>query len=369
MGKFFSMFNGAEAEDALRKAFFYGSKDFLDELFESEELKGAFGYWGADGFVGDPRTPGSNLFAGFHFSSGEPYRFVKGGMGGLSEAIARSFQHHKGTLRLSCPVKKVIINKGKAEGVELENGEKISAKIVLSNLDPKNTFLKRVGAENLPADFVQGINNYKIEPAHIQVFCALKELPDYKCLPGIEAGAQHKASFVTICPSLEYIDKAWDDFKYGRPSANPTLVWSIPTLYDPSLSPPGQYSMQIYVQYMPYDLKEGSWDRVKEKVADRVVDILTEYAPNFKGSILHRKVFSSHDYENLFGNTRGNVLHGEACLSQLFSFRPLPGWSQYKTPVENLYLCGNGAHPGGGVNGAAGYNAANVALAAWKGTK
>lgn len=367
MGKLFSMFAGAEAEDALRKAFFYGSKDFLDELVESEEIKGAFGYWGADGFFGSPRSPGSNLFAGIHFSAGEPYRFVKGGMGGLSEALARALQHYKGTLKLSSPVKRVLIEKGKACGVELENGETITAKIVLSSLDPKNTFLQRVGADHLPESFVTGIKNIKMEPVHCQAFCALKELPDYKCLPGNkEPGPQHKTAFMVAAPSMEYVERTWDDAKFGRPSEKPTVIMSIPTVYNTEMAPPGMHAASLYIQYAPYDLKEGTWETEKEKMADRAVDIITEYAPNFKDSIVQRKVFSPPDYEKLFGATRGNFCHGDPCLSQLFSFRPLPGWSQYKTPVENLYLCGAGAHPGGGVTGAPGHNAAQVVLGDWE---
>lgn len=365
MGKLFSMFNGAEAETALKKAFFYGSKDYLDELVESVELKGAMAYWGADGFCGSPRDPGSNLMAGLHFSAGEPYRFVKGGMGGLCEALTRSLQSLKGTLRLKSPVKKVMIKNGTAVGVETEDGEKITAKIVLSNLDPQNTFLKRVGADNLPGDFVKGIENIKMEPVAVQALCALKELPKYKCLAGKEPELNDKIGLAMFSPSIEHIEKAWDDCKYGRASKKPIFIMTIPSIYDPDMAPPGHHAASIYIQWMPYDVKEGNWETEKEKLADRAVDLLTEYAPNFKGAILHRKVFAAQDYENAFGATRGNFWHGELKLSQLFSFRPLPGWSQYKTPIENLYLCGSGAHPGGGVTGAPGHNAAKVALGDW----
>lgn len=359
MGKLFSMFNGAEAEDALRKAFFYGTPQFLDELMESEEIKGAFAYWGADGYAGSPHTPGANLCCGLHFSAGEPYRFVKGGMGELSATLAKILKHDKGTLRLSVPVKKVLIEKGKATGVELENGEKITARIVLSNLDPKNTFLNQVGAENLPADFVEGVNNIKAEGIYVQVLLALKELPDYKCLP------QTKIPLMFHCPSIEYLEDAWDDCKHGKPAGKPIFVMTIPSVYNTEMAPPGMHTASIYVQYSPYTLKEGNWEIEKEKLADRVVEIITEYAPNFKGSILHRKVFAARDYENMFGVTNGCFNHVEVSLSQLFSFRPLPGWSQYKTPIDGLYLCGAGGHPGGGVTGAPGHNAAQVVLDDW----
>lgn len=369
LGKLFSMFSGAEAEEAVRTAFFVSESEYLDDLMESEELKGAFAWWGCDSFYGTPQTPGTNLMAGIHFAAGEPYRFVKGGMGGISEAIARSLQHYQGKLRLNSPVKKVIIEKGEAKGVELEDGEKITAKIVLSTLDPQNTFLKRVGAENLPGDFVEKIKKIKMRPTHIQAFCALKELPDYKCLPGKDEGLQHRACHVSFSPSVEYVAKNFEEGKLGLPSSKPRVMMSIPSVYDKSMAPPGYHAASLYIEFMPYDLKEGNMEQAKEALADRAVDVITEYAPNFKKSIIHRKVFSSHDYEELFGVTKGHVSHGDTCLSQLFSFRPITGWSQYKTPIENLYLAGAGAHPGGGVTGAPGHNAAQVALAAWTGIK
>jgi len=364
IGKIFDVFKGPEPEDAMRKLFFYSAKEFLDELIESEELKGAIAYWAVDGIYAGPMTPGTNLVVGVHFASGEPYRFVKGGMGGVSEALSKAFQSYGGTLQLNCPVGRVLVEKGRVTGVETREGEKITAKVVLSNVDAQNLFLKLVGSEHLPQDFIKMVKNMKFRPVHIQAFCALSELPDYRCLPGKKPGPQH--NILVVAPSVEYVERAWDDCKYGRPSQKPVVLMSIPSIYDSSMAPEGKYAASLYIQFAPYDLREGEWDRVKEELADRAIAAIDEYAPNFKDSIIQRKVFSPLDYENMFGATRGNLWHGDILPAQMFTFRPVPGWSQYRTPLKGLYLCGATAHPGGGVTGTPGHNAAHVVLEEWK---
>ena len=366
MGKLFEMFRGPEAEDTLRKILFSPVKDFLDGLIDSEEIKATIAFWAVDGSWCGPMSPGTNLIAGIHFANGEPWYSVKGGIGQLSETLAKILKHHNGELKLSSPAKRLLLEKGKATGVELENGETITAKIVLSNLDPKTTFLKFVGSDNLPADFVTMVRNIRHHTVHSQIFCAVDELPDFTVMPGKEIGLPHKASFIQINPSVEYIERAWDDAKYGRPSKNPVVAFSIPTVYSPELAPPGKHTVPLFIQWTPYDLKEGNWDDIKESVADRAVDIVNEYAPNFKKSIIHRKIFSPLDYERMFGITKGDFWHGELSIEQLFAFRPVPGWSQYRTPIKGLYGCGSGYHPGGAVSGAPGHNAAKVALEDWK---
>jgi phytoene dehydrogenase-like protein len=193
---------------------------------------------------------------------------------------------------------------------------------------------------------------------------ALERLPSFRCLPGHEPGPQHRGT-VHICPDQDYIERAYDDAKYGRPSASPVMECSIPSAVDPSVAPPGKHLMSMFIQYAPYRLAEGGWDEVKEKFADRCFDVLEEYAPGFKNSVIARQVLSPLDLERTFGLTGGNIFQGAMTLNQLFFLRPVVGWSGYKTPIRGLYLCGAAAHPGGGVIGAAGWNAARAILGRW----
>jgi phytoene dehydrogenase-like protein len=204
-----------------------------------------------------------------------------------------------------------------------------------------------------------------MEGCSFKINLALGELPDFKALPGTSPGPQHRGT-IHICPSVEYMERAWDDAKYGRPSRAPMLECTIPTCYDDSLAPPGKHLMNIFVQYAPYRLSEGNWSSEKDRFADRVIDILAEYAPNMRTAVIHRHVLSPADLEDEFGLTGGNIFHGEMSLDQLFFLRPVPGWAQYRTPIRNLYLCGSGAHPGGGVMGAPGHNAAREIMRDWR---
>lgn len=364
LGKIMDAFPGAEGQDAARKAFLYGFVEFINEFpIESTEIKAAIGYWANTvGFFDSLTTPGSNFMAGvILYSDEEPFWYVKGGMGQISEALSRFLQSRGGEVKLSSPVKQILIEQGKAIGVKLENGESISAKMVLSNVDPHNLFLRLVGIENLPTNSVRLIKSVQFYMPFIQIFCVLNELPDYRVYPGKEMGPQH--SLCIISPSLEYIEKAWVDCKFGGASEKPTLAMSIPSVLDPSLVPAGKHLASIYVLFAPYELTKGEQNKAKEEFADRTIDLINEYAPNFKASILHRKVFAPYDYEKLFGVTKGDGNHGVLKMHSLFTNRPFPGWSQYRTPVQNLYLCGSGGHPGAGVTGAPGHNCAQVVLA------
>jgi phytoene dehydrogenase-like protein len=199
----------------------------------------------------------------------------------------------------------------------------------------------------------------------MKINLALDGLPNFRALPGSTLMPHHKTT-MHICPSLDYVEHAWDDAKYGRPSARPLLEMTIPTTYDDSLAPPGKHVMGIFLQYTPYDLREGDWKSAKEKYADQVMDTIEEYVPGFKSLVLHRQVLSPLDLEETYGLTGGNIFHGEMNLAQLFFMRPVPGWARYRTPVKGLYLCGSGTHPGGGVMGAPGYNAAREILKDWR---
>ena len=340
--------------------------ELLDEWFESEELKVALVTDGVIGANAGPMSPGTAYVLLHHQMGGVGgvrglWGFVEGGMGALSEAIAAAARAAGAEIRTSAPVAHILVRNGAAYGVALENGEEIRARVVVSNADPKRTFLTLVGREALPPPFAADVARFKCDGTSFKLNLALGELPNYRAFPGTEPGPQHMGT-AHIAPSVEYVERAWDDAKYGRPSRAPLLEITIPTTYDPSLAPPGKHLMSIFVQYAPYRLAEGTWHRERDRFADRIVDLLAEYAPNIKGAIEHRHCLSPLDLEEQFGLTGGNIFHGEMSPNQLFSLRPFAGWARYATPIRHLYLCGSGAHPGGGVMGAPGHNAAREIL-------
>jgi phytoene dehydrogenase-like protein len=350
-------------------------KDFLDPWFESEAVKVVLATDGVIGTNGGPYTPGT-AYVLFHHSMGGVggkrglWGFVRGGMGGITQALAASARSRGTEIRTGAPVARVLVKGQRATGVALATGEEITAKLVVSNADPKRTFLKLVGQKNLESDFAAAIRSLKMEGCSMKINLALDGLPNFTCLPtprGV-VGAQHKTT-IHICPTLDYIERAYDDSKYGRPSERPMLEITIPTTYDESLAPKGKHLMNIFLQYTPYSLSPEvapSWHAIKESYADRVMEMIEEYAPGFKSLVLHRQVISPLDLEEQFGMTGGNIFHGEMSVDQLFFLRPVPGWAKYRTPIRGLYLCGSGTHPGGGVMGAPGANAAREILKDWK---
>jgi phytoene dehydrogenase-like protein len=285
--------------------------------------------------------------------------FARGGMGAVTGAMAEAARSRGAEIRLNAPVAKILVRHGRGRGVVLEDGEEIRARLVISNADPKTTFLRLVDAEHLDAEFVRAIRLFRCEGTSLKINLALDALPDFTAAPG--PGAHHGAT-MHICPGIEYMERAWDDAKYGAPSRRPIIEMTMPTIYDPSLAPEGKHIMGVFLQYAPYTLKEGTWDDIRESYADHVIDCIAEYAPNIKSIILHRQVLTPLDIERVYGLTGGNIFHGAMSLDQMFVSRPVLGWARYATPIEGLYLCGSGAHPGGGVMGAAGYNAARQIL-------
>jgi phytoene dehydrogenase-like protein len=283
-------------------------------------------------------------------------------MGSVSEAIAASARARGVEIRVSAPVAKVLVRDGRARGVVLESGEEIHSATVASNLDPKLTLLRLLDPNDLDPEFVRAIRNFRIEGTSCKINLALNGLPEFTAYPGAP-GPHHKAT-MHICPSIEYVERAWDDAKYGRASERPLLELTIPTMYDPSLAPPGKHIMGIFLQYAPYTLREGTWDELREPFGDRVISLIEEYAPNIRQIVERRQVLSPLDLERRFGITGGNIFHGEMSLDQMFVMRPVAGWARYRTPVKGLYLCGSGAHPGGGVMGAPGFNCAREMLKA-----
>jgi len=352
---------GAADIGALVKIFTQSASDFLDEWFESPELKVTLVTDGVIGANGGPRSSGTAYILMHHVMGGVGGRrgvwgFVRGGMGAVSESIASSARAHGAEIRTNATIARILVRNGRATGVQLESGEEIGARVVASNLDPKATFLSLVEENQIPEEFLTAIRRFRCEGTSCKINLALNGLPDFTCLAGTP-GPQHRAT-MHLCPDIDYVERAWDDAKYGRPSQSPLLEMTVPSLYDPSLAPAGKHVMGIFLQYAPYTLREGNWDQLREPFAQRVFEIIESYAPGFRSLIEHSQILTPLDLERTFGITGGNIFHGEMSLDQMFLMRPVAGWARYRTPIVGLYLCGSGAHPGGGVMGAPGYNAA-----------
>ena len=352
---------------SLVKIFTQSAADFLDEWFESDEIKVTLATDSVIGANGGPRSPGTAYILLHHVMGSVGgkrglWGFVRGGMGAVSNAIAQSASSRGAEIRTSSGVKSIRVENGRVRGVVLESGEEIEAAIVASNLTPQTTFLHLIDPRELPADLLDSIRKFRSEGTSCKINLALDGLPDFRALPGTPA-QQHRAT-MHLCPSMEYVERAWDDAKYGRPSQSPLLELTIPTMYDPSLAPEGKHIMGIFLQYAPYQLRDTHWDELREPFAFRVFELIEEYAPGFRSLIINKQVLTPLDLERRFGLTGGNIFHGEMSLDQMFVLRPAAGCARYRTPIHGLYLCGSGTHPGGGVMGAPGYNAAREILKA-----
>jgi phytoene dehydrogenase-like protein len=318
--------------------------------------------------IGDPRAPGSPLCYAYIkvnlCSAPGTVGIVKGGMGGITQAMARAAQQAGVDIRTGVEVARVLIDKGEARGVVLRNGEVIYSTLTVSNADPKRTFLSLVPQEELDAGFVQQVKRIRTQAAYLKFHAALRELPDFSRYLGPDFDPHYLAQ-VKIAPSVEYFERSWQDAKEGRPSSCPLMEVQIPSVYDPTLCPPGQHVVSIWVLYAPPRLRQGTWEAQRGAVGEHLIDTLTSYAPNFRSALLDWQLFTPFDLEQRVGLTDGNIRHIDIVPQQMFARRPLPGWAQYRTPVPRLYLCGAGTHPGGEVTGAPGHNAAQAILADW----
>jgi phytoene dehydrogenase-like protein len=347
---------------AIARVFTGSVREVLDHWFESDQLKVALATDGVIGANAGPASAGTAYVLLHHAmgtAAGERglWGFVRGGMGAIAEALAQAARTHGAEIQTSATVSAVLVAAGQASGVSLDDGRDYRANVIVSNADPKRTFLRLVGREELDPSFAERIEALKCEGSSFKVNLALAELPSYRALPGTAVGPQHRGT-THLCPSLDYLERAWDDAKYGSSSAAPMLEVTIPTVYDPDLAPPGKHLMSIFAQYAPYRLRDADWKEHKDAFVQRVIDVLADYAPNIRNAIEHVHALSPFDLEQEYGMTGGNIFHGDLTLDQLFSFRPLAGWARYATPIKNLYLCGSSTHPGGGVSGAPGHNAA-----------
>lgn len=340
--------------------------DFLDRNYESEKIKTLFLANNVYGKHGGPYQPGTALGLLFHLLSGGAeevqgfYGHVIGGMGSITQALAKSAQSLGVEIRTSSSVAQIDIRNGRARGVVLEDGSEIRARMVLSNADPKRTFLGMIPANELPGDFLRTIRGIKMDGPCAKVNMALAEEPRFTGTPA-NAGPLQR-SLYTLVPSLEFAERCYDIAKFGEIPEELWVDCVIASNADDSLAPTGQHIMTCFVQYVPYRLREGNWDQKRALLGERVVKKIGEYAPNVPGAITAMQVLTPLDLERTYGLTEGNIFHGDLTLEQLFFMRPVAGWSQYRTPIAGLYLCGAGAHPGGGVTGAPGHNAAQQVL-------
>jgi phytoene dehydrogenase-like protein len=337
----------------------------LDRWFESDEVKATLATDAIIGAMAAPSTPGT-AYVLFHHVMGETdgargvWGYVRGGMGTLSEAIAAAARARGAEIRTGARVARVTVADGRATGVVLDDGAELRARRVVSSADATVTLLGLVGEAHLPAEVAEAVRHVDYASASLKINVALSELPDFTALRGAP-GPQHRGT-IHVAPSTEYIERAFDDARRGEPSRAPVLECTLPSVVDPTVAPPGRHLMSMFVQYAPYRLARGTWEDERERFADRCLELLAEYAPNVRRAVIAREVLAPPDLERRFGLTGGNIFQGAMTLPQLWFMRPVPGLARYRTPIRDLWLCGAATHPGGGVMGACGRNAAREIL-------
>ncbi|MEM7283394.1 MAG: NAD(P)/FAD-dependent oxidoreductase [Pseudomonadota bacterium] len=342
----------------------------INRWFESDKIKAMFAQHCLPANYASLHQPGSSLPMLHHAVGGVDgekgaWALVKGGMGGITQAMAKSAEEKGVVIRTDAAVQEIIVSKNRVTGVRLQNGETIDSRCVAANTDPKRTFLQFLGKEHLPESFAKDISVLRQESASLRINLALSGLPNFACLPGEDIGEHHRAS-ISIIESMDHVEQAYRSARSGVP-ANPTMIEAIiPSTIDDSLTQPGHHVMSLLCKYMPYQLADGTtWDEQKQSVVDDILGYLTRYIPNLPDIHVATQCLTPKDIERVFGMTGGDICHAKLEPDQLFSARPHPDAAQYATPVPGLYLCGSGAHPGGGVTGAPGHNAARRILKDW----
>ncbi len=339
--------------------------ELLDEWFESDLVRGTLAASAVTGLCQGPMAAGTAYTFLHHHVGAEagvirPTVRVRGGVGRLSAALVTACDRHGAVIRANSRVARILTESGVARGVVLGDGEEVRADRVVSSADPRTTFFDLLDPVDIGPEFARKVGNIRFRGVCAKVHLVLGGLPSFTCQPG---AGPHLGGIISIGPSLEYLERAYDDAKYGRPSANPYLEVSIPSATDPEVAPEGKHLVSIVMQYAPYHLREGSWDDgSRDALGDAVVDTLARYAPGLESLVEDRHVLTPMDLETRFGLPEGNVYHGEMTLDQLLFMRPVPGASRYRAPIRGLYLCGSGTHPGGGVTGVPGANAAREVL-------
>ena len=341
-------------------------RDLIDRTFVSEEMKAMASIGAID--MGNLSAPGSAyIMALYRFSAyrkdTENYGIVRGGMGSITQSMARSAESAGVSIRTGAEVQRILTQDGQATGVELANGEVIEADLVLSNADPKRTFTKLLDGADVDQEVVDEVEALKTQSASVKFLCSLRELPDFSRHLGDDYDPKH-LSMINLAPSTDYCESSWNDATNGRLPETPVIQVQIPTVYDPSVAPAGQHVLSMWVFFVPAHLKDGSWSEMRQEFGERLIDEFCRYAPNFRDAIIDWTLLTPEDIEDRIGLTDGNIRHLDMVPQQMMSRRPMPGWSDYRTPIKNLYLCGAGTHPGGEVTGAPGHNAAHVVLEA-----
>jgi phytoene dehydrogenase-like protein len=356
------------AQRDLLDVFTKSARDFLDGWYEDDHVKTAFAFDAVVGNYAGVSTPGS-AYVLLHHVFGEvngkygAWGHSVGGMGAITQAMAAACLAEGVEISVEAPVARVLVDGGRAAGVVLESGEEIVAPIVAANVGPAMLYRQMVAGHELPEDFRRRMAGFKTGSGTFRMNVALSELPDFTVLPGRERAEHHTAGII-IAPGMDYMDRAYDDARVHGWSRQPIVEMKIPSTVDDSLAPPGQHVASLFCQQFAPELPDGrSWDEVREKVADHIIDTVTAHAPNFKASVIARQIHSPLDLERKFGLIGGDIFHGRMSLDQLWSARPVLGHGDYRAPIRGLYMCGSGAHPGGGVTGAPGHNAAHAILA------
>ncbi len=356
-----------ELEQELLRLFAASAGDYLDGWFESEPIKAVYGFDGIVGNFASPYAPGS-AYVLLHHVFGETngkkgvWGHAIGGMGAITQAMALAAAERGVEIRLESPVREVLIERGRAVGAVTENGEALRARAVVSNLNPKLLYQKLVDPAALPAPFLQRIAQWRCGSGTFRMNVALAELPDFTCLPG-KRPADHHTAGIIIAPTLRYMEQAYFDARSSGWSRQPIVEMLIPSTLDDSLAPRGQHVASLFCQHVAPQLPDGSsWDVHRERVADLMIETVNAHAPNFKAAVIGRQIMSPLDLERTFGLIGGDIFHGALQLDQLFSARPMLGHADYRGPIPGLYMCGSGTHPGGGVTGAPGHNAAREIL-------
>ncbi len=344
------------------------ARPILERWFESDVVRATLATDAVIGAFSSVSAPGT-AYVLLHHVMGTAggargvWGYVRGGMGELATSIWRVCEQLGVELLRECDVRHIETSAGKVVGVTSAAGQTFEAQVVASSVDADWTLRRFLHPSVLPEDFARAVSNIDYSSATTKINLAISELPNFVCRPGTDVGPQHRGT-IHICDSIDWLERAYDDAKYGRPSERPILEITIPSSLDPTVAPPGKHVMNMFVQFTPYELSGGKcWDDVKEGFADRCIDLLVEFAPNMRTAIEHRQVLSPLDLERTYGLTGGNIFQGAMNLNQLFSLRPVAGWADHRTPVRGLYLCGAASHPGGGVMGACGRNAARAILA------
>ena len=342
------------------------ARPILERWFDAEVLKATLATDAVIGAFSSISAPGT-AYVLLHHVMGTAggargvWGYVQGGMGGLADSLEAACKELRVTIEREAEVQRILVRKGRATGILLADGTHLEAKVVVSSVDAHLTFERFLDPAELPEEFRHAVSRIDYSSASAKINVALSELPRFSCAPSNGVAGHHRGT-IHISPTLDYIERAFDDAKYGRPSNEPVLEITIPTSVDDTIAPEGQHVMSIFVQYAPYTLAAGGWDDIKEDFADRCLELLARYAPNVPDAILHRQILSPLDLERTFGLTGGNIMQGAMNFNQLYSMRPVPGWADHRTPIRGLYLCGAASHPGGGVMGACGKNAAEEIL-------